>query len=1795
MTQFQNNLSDGNYLTAITPRGLAHPMDSPETNVDNFPRTILGAERPAPGTVGSYERLVAQERENIERQKLTLPPKAIDSMFEKAISGEVDINTLFGDLTTTGELEIIPLGQYGMVKEAVSAEKSGTATPEQITLLENMRDPNGQVNIQFKEFARMSPDPRFKGFIDSGGFLLSPEGDLLLPPETEAKYISGPIDDITGERIYPFMGPLNEGLYFLGLGQKATIEDQAQGQARIREFIETREDGPSDPEIRDALIQTLGTDFADIFAERVYNLASVSELGFGYYVPKWTKTAYGFVRGSEFAENILGELETPTQTELAAELAEFKKSQFFSNRTTFVNDMIREQLFVLYGEEKFNRLGLGEKDEDGRFIRQFVGEKFSEDLFEAMWDDLHWGQKLGGYILEGVIAAKTVAAPFYVAGNLSRTMNRTYRAMFNYDIPIHLLPTRKMRDIAAGKVGTDLALDVTTKTRELVKQTANYRFFSNYRINSLARAVGREQTKINVAADRAGLNRKIVQRENEYNTAAARVAKIESEIRQAQKGEGTGNLDDLRDQLRIARDNFDVADENLRFTRAKRNHSIMRSWGIKLRESGFHPEFDLIFGAALVGGRNMFAGPRDPETGFPVEPQRALLGEGIAAVGFLGGLGVNALFRAKGVSDFTVGVAGERAPNLGFRARTFFEDNVMSPLLNGGKNGLFAIYRRGVGEGWLVNPTVKNIVFADAATRAKLRPGEQKQIQNFARVILSMPPEYQEPIFKSLDIFFEDTNTVMNILEPLVDGGVISMKEYSEYRQLLSTGFGETSALAILKAYSDMFNATAKSVKPGDIKNMKKRVTTIFKDAEHYKKRQGVLADVTRRLDEKVLKLEEVIRNNVEDPTRARQSIDILKAYSLSLNSAAEYHRVGYVNSIEAAIQEVDKHIEEIGSSELSDLQEIVAIEGVLDELLTTSARLESLKAGVETPQRDVAAARASGAIRMPDPNVPVSPQDALTAAKAEVEQLQTVGPMPAGETIRNKVDKLIGGMVRVASHTNLTYDEGTTLRQIDNLLLGAVQAADAGRFAEVTIAYDKVSNVRSIPLDTFANDVLNFLQLEFQKAGGLPNSFIAEMTPSRFDKKFGKLGTEFLEGMEKAARAGLLEYFSDAERLAQYSATRGKNIETAAEAIEDLKELGASYKFAREALGTDNQETLRGMSDLQLAIIMIRDKFAPGVDAASLNFIASPKELEELSRLAGRLTNDTEREVKNLGLSIQASVKTLLETHLGQFQGEQLNLLVTARTLHRAAMQRFDPGSFGYDVYNLKTDFGRLTGEGVKTGKKSVTRRESDLIMPMVKALLNPSDKTAGIVGETIERLQATLSPVRPAENLLMSTAAGGKRIPTTEELDTLLTREMSEETYNLLSGVIRVAVRNELQSVYKVDAMRGAWDAGVVPNIKYKKAADEIVLPSNYATLDEFFEATNEQLKVNVNGEMRLLFDIRDVYYASRDLGDTINASAELRKAHSELIAKIKRIAKEQKAAGTRTIERTKERAKTILKYSENATTGQGFFSNVINSEDGAALEKFLANLDADTSMNPAQKQAALQSLFIQVMKEVGGHSGGTAKIKLPDGRTVNGETYTRPGEIFFLFDDALNVADSRITGTNFMRFAEAAGIDVRTMEAYRAIFRLGFRESAPTIMQTRTSGVLDFAGSTKPGITVPRGYSIDNAIARAFNLARKMVSPSYVTAEAFVKYAAVAQGRLVKFLIDDPKAAEIMHALLTENRKIVEEEAAYFLDKFVRAAAQEVQPLIDKYDPQDDEYQRMYWESRGFIFDSPLDASP
>ena len=112
--------------------------------------------------------------------------------------------------------------------------------------------------------------------------------------------------------------------------------------------------------------------------------------------------------------------------------------------------------------------------------------------------------------------------------------------------------------------------------------------------------------------------------------------------------------------------------------------------------------------------------------------------------------------------------------------------------------------------------------------------------------------------------------------------------------------------------------------------------------------------------------------------------------------------------------------------------------------------------------------------------------------------------------------------------------------------------------------------------------------------------------------------------------------------------------------------------------------------------------------------------------------------------------------------------------------------------------------------------------------------------------------------------------------------------------------------------------------------------------------------------------------------------------------------------------------------------------------------------------------------------------------------------------------------------------------------------------------------------------------KGFTLDNALSKAFNLARGMVSKEYVAAEVALKYAALTQGKAADFLLTDPRAAGIVKNLLEQDDLVSKTDAEYFSTALMKFIAGDLPATVFQVpDVTSNEYAEEYWISQGMLF--------
>ena len=170
----------------------------------------------------------------------------------------------------------------------------------------------------------------------------------------------------------------------------------------------------------------------------------------------------------------------------------------------------------------------------------------------------------------------------------------------------------------------------------------------------------------------------------------------------------------------------------------------------------------------------------------------------------------------------------------------------------------------------------------------------------------------------------------------------------------------------------------------------------------------------------------------------------------------------------------------------------------------------------------------------------------------------------------------------------------------------------------------------------------------------------------------------------------------------------------------------------------------------------------------------------------------------------------------------------------------------------------------------------------------------------------------------------------------------------------------------------------------------------------------------------------------------------------------------------------------------------------------------------------MTPEEQNLAMQSLFVDTIKELGEYGPSNRSVRLFDGSTVVTGAYAYPDRSVSILDDALTSNSKE--GVALKRLADAAGIEPEQLETLHSLFRMSVRINQADLLARNSDGKLT---------SVTKGFTLDNALSKAFNLARGMVSKEYVMAEVAIRYAALAKGKSLDFLLSDPKVCRYREA--------------------------------------------------------------
>ena len=1418
-----------------------------------------------------------------------------------------------------------------------------------------------------------------------------------------------------------------------------------------------------------------------------------------------------------------------SQDEIAQDLAEVRNSSFFANRQEVLNDIIRDQLMEMGFEETLRENGYLDKQEvDGveRYTKNFVSQRFAEGFFEQVFDSQSFVGKLGSLMIENVGAYAAVKAPVQGSFNAVRLVRR------------HIDNVRGRPSATRTAEGFEVPqkYGIMSPSEQLTVAT-EYAALRGIPLSEASRQLAmmnKSPRFWNKWASNSIVDRLGVEANRQAVTAAGaasieRISILKSKLINAQR---RGNTSDI---LKFS--------EQLRSERAYSNWRKIKAAAPLAKSYGISPVFDSYMALAQVAGREAM-GP---------------IGEAVGAGAFLGVAGVKTVFDIKGGVPFVSSFASKMA----FNAKVSIEDSLAFFLEFNGHAA------RGFAQGILVNPGLRGLMGAAPEELSKfLTAGQMSQLQRFSdNMFKGMTPFQREAVIGSMDQGFQDVEKVLAGFEDFVSADTLK-----GLRQTLSLNLGESTSLNVFLALEHSNKLQHSGLSPKDVTKFTKKLRANLDFQTDAQERVGAMTVAIEQLDRAILQIEDELSSSGRllsaDDRRAREfALDNLRALSGSFRNAEAYGKASLEKIIRSDKDAADQVMAELSLQTNEQFMQEAFLSGQIDNLLKIYARFDT--AAQETP--DIAPEGAKGPASTLAGETP-----RLTMPETTPTELRE-----AGTKVQNALNTLRAASKNAVDRNRVSSNAEERARSQNLTVVNMVELAKSASKLEVDKAYKGINTQVQIPLNIFGSDMLTF----FKSYAAEGESFIKYIDPVRFRSFAGTAGEEFIRALDTASRAGLVgaikEILPDINRRLE---GLDINFATADEYIGHIKRQiendDSAFMLANGFRSADD------ISDAQLTFYLIDNPAYSAIDATALRITASPQELETLRQGTNALIKSGGNQQKQLGTLLRSEIDKAFDTWGQGANVELYNAVVVARKTHQLERQRFEKGTFGYKV-------DRAVGEQrVAEGTLEVgdTAKISNLIRPIAAHIANPTADSAAIVRGMMDDIMATFAPVTStmAEQVLRLDANGRYVLPTTEEIAATTTRVMDEASFQELQIIMDVVIRNAVFDKTNMRGLREALDSGKIPALNKADAPRRIDAPAGYAEnpnpLEAYFQDIQKDFVVSVRDEsgnitQRTLFDMDDLVMADRDIVKVVNAVPEYRKAHSDLLS----VAKTQRDALEGAAGLVEEGAEASLREIgqdlPKFASGSGFVKNVIQDSDPRAFDLFLNRIrDSQkyVALTEDQKVAGFRALFTETLKEAGGYTRGTKPVIMFDGQSVPRDNYSDPQNVFLLLDDMMSGGSD--AGRKLGQLAEVAGITDDQISTLHAVFRLS--------TQVEAANLLARGGDNKL-TQLTKGFTLDNALSKAFNIARGMVSKEYVAAEVALRYAALAQGKALNFLLQDSRAAGVVKNLLEDPTRVDVSDAEYFGTALMKFIAGDLPATVFQVDVGSDEYAEEYWISQGLLF--------
>jgi len=819
----------------------------------------------------------------------------------------------------------------------------------------------------------------------------------------------------------------------------------------------------------------------------------------------------------------------------------------------------------------------------------------------------------------------------------------------------------------------------------------------------------------------------------------------------------------------------------------------------------------------------------------------------------------------------------------------------------------------------------------------------------------------------------------------------------------------------------------------------------------------------------------------------------------------------------------------------------------------------------------------------------------------------------------KDKLVDLAGGLVDAIIKTNkrleLTSNQASAIDNSNKSIKALTTIIREVSNSKIETAYSRIDPSQSIDFVNTGDNIVTMFQ-DFAAGYGTD---ISKMTNLDTSPLLGSsAGSQLLRNLEKGSKRGLMRVFNDSDILDIMNKQLNKD-DTPFESGDDLykyfKDEAQSNSAIRTKYGLSENDT---MSNFQMLQYMVQnDKLAFNAD--DFGFLASPIEFEKLRQSFQVFSKDSNSTLRSLGVRMVNLIDQDFKLWGQSANVDTYNDVIRARTIARLEKQRFDKNTIGDQIDQVASGspikFLGIDGKETTITKSSINK----IFDPMINAIIKPSDTTRSFVESEMDRFISTFASTSDTlpSNILVKDSTGKFQNPSSQQISGMvkpvfdLTQKDGVAGLKALSETLQSLMYSKFISTKGMSNVAEQIKNGDTPDVTQMTLGNlrtkdtegfnlpkAVPLPTQFKNYEEYISAMEELITVTVRkvnketGEIEEIpmpaFNVRDMIRSEEHITNTIMSSKNFKQTHKEFVDLVK---KENEVAQSATVKLFQAEQSEVYKksrlYKENMT-GESFFNDVIMRGDPNSVDIYVSDINrlVDAGeMTLQQGQKALQALVVDVLRASGQESKNGATFKFYNGQKMPISSYQTPEVPFALltaFDDLANDGTKTALSFSSQKFnalMDAAGVTEDQKEVLIAMYRHSTKTDAQAVLKRASQSGSKLVGPNP-------GFTLNNTLSKAFNIARGMVSKEYVMAEMAIRYAALADGAILNTILNDERVSNTILNLMNDPTRVLEADADYFVRAMIKFSATALKNVTQL--NHDNMYKEEdYWRSGGVVY--------